>query len=275
MHLLFLLIHGSLQRGNKWHKIVWITMGKLFSTYSSVHILVSQTWNGNIATVCTNHPPCKFLPKSLVYKSNILDDPLDLWPAKQKIFKKRSNLLSCVWKTNMDISTCVLIAVWLIAHHPIIIITTNGITNGQRQMIPYIWQLMNRGNIAFLVGTCLKYWNKTIIHFNKWLRNAIFDLATNAFEIEFIAGAILGSIWLDDRFADTFATFIIVNGSVEFSSFNEITFRRNRTIKKTYRWAPSRYLFGSRPRHWAIRAESVPAIGLRRRDTTGWIWLAR
>lgn len=94
----------------------------------------------------------------------------------------------------MNICTCTLITTWLIANHPIVIIIANCISNGQCQMIPDIWQLIYWSNITFFIGTLLKYWNKIVVQFNKWFRNDIFDLATNAFECEFIAGAILGSI---------------------------------------------------------------------------------
>lgn len=94
----------------------------------------------------------------------------------------------------MNICTCILITIWLIANHPIIIVIANCISNGQCQMIPDIWQLMHRRNITLFIGTLLKYRNKIIIQFNKWFCDDIFDLATNAFECEFFAGTILDSI---------------------------------------------------------------------------------
>lgn len=134
----------------------------------------------------------------------------------------------------MNICTCTLITIWFIANHPIIIVIANCISNGQCQVIPDIVQLMRWSNITFFIRTLLEYWNKIIIELNKWFRNDIIDLAANAFECEFIAGSILGSIRLNDRFTNTFASFVIVYCSVNIPSFIENILRILKCMQ-TYR----------------------------------------
>lgn len=113
----------------------------------------------------------------------------------------------------MDECASALIAIGIIANHPIVIVSANGFTNRQRQLILDAYNLITQIRSAFLICTVLQYGLEFSANLSKWFCDDIVLFACHTLECESLAHAILFGIRLNNRFADRFTAFVVVRGS--------------------------------------------------------------